>query len=480
MLTIEEKRARLTEIRAERNRRIGQIADLDMRLTDAPDAARDGLEERRGGLNVGVESLDQEQRELQADVEQHETRLAEVRSFAADPANRESGDGAEAGRRDEPPANRGGRLDGALRAIERNADVMTDGAAEAVEGALRRDRSGIGARYIEAVSNEDYRAAFGLLLAHPTDAQLRMTPAQAGAVRAVHEAMEQRALVEGTGSAGGFGVPFALDPTILLSSNGVQNPIRQIASSVQIATNEWKGVTSEGVTAHFVAEATEASDDSPTLAQPAIHVERAQAFVPFSIEVGQDYVGLQAELTKLLADAKDVLEAEKFLSGAGHGSNEPEGLLTALTNTQRVQTAAEKVIAITDIYALKQALPPRFAVDAEWAAAEATYDAIYRLVGGGNTTEPKLMDSRDGLLLRRPTVAWSTMSTALTTSKQKPLIIGDFDEFRIVDRIGMSVELVPHLFGANRRPTGQRGLYAYWRTGSGVLVPNAFRWLEVK
>jgi predicted phage gp36 major capsid-like protein len=34
---------------------------------------------------------------------------------------------------------------------------------------------------------------------------------------------------------------------------------------------------------------------------------------------------------------------------------------------------------------------------------------------------------------------------------------------------------VPHLFGANRRPTGQRGLYAFWRNNSKVLVDNAFR-----
>ena len=32
----------------------------------------------------------------------------------------------------------------------------------------------------------------------------------------------------------------------------------------------------------------------------------------------------------------------------------------------------------------------------------------------------------------------------------------------------------------NRFPTGQRGLYAYGRTGAGVTMPNAFRYLEVK
>jgi predicted phage gp36 major capsid-like protein len=36
-------------------------------------------------------------------------------------------------------------------------------------------------------------------------------------------------------------------------------------------------------------------------------------------------------------------------------------------------------------------------------------------------------------------------------------------------------EVIPHLFGANQRPTGQRGFYMHFRVGTGVLVPDAFR-----
>ena len=42
----------------------------------------------------------------------------------------------------------------------------------------------------------------------------------------------------------------------------------------------------------------------------------------------------------------------------------------------------------------------------------------------------------------------------------------------------MTFEIVPHLFGASRRPTGERGLFAYWRTGSKTVVPEALRYLE--
>jgi predicted phage gp36 major capsid-like protein len=55
------------------------------------------------------------------------------------------------------------------------------------------------------------------------------------------------------------------------------------------------------------------------------------------------------------------------------------------------------------------------------------------------------------------------------------VLSGDFQQFAIVDRIGTSVELVPHIMGAARRPIASRGFYLHWRTGSGVLIADAFR-----
>jgi HK97 family phage major capsid protein len=72
------------------------------------------------------------------------------------------------------------------------------------------------------------------------------------------------------------------------------------------------------------------------------------------------------------------------------------------------------------------------------------------------------------------------MSSFSTTTNTKLAILGDFSKFLIVDKIGMSVELIPHLFGtANNFPTGQRGMYAVWRNSSKVLDPNAFRLLKM-
>ena len=68
-------------------------------------------------------------------------------------------------------------------------------------------------------------------------------------------------------------MPFTLDPTIMLTGSGALNPFREISDVEEIATDEWRGVSSAGVTASYQAEATETTDDSTTLAQPIISTE---------------------------------------------------------------------------------------------------------------------------------------------------------------------------------------------------------------
>jgi HK97 family phage major capsid protein len=372
-----------------------------------------------------------------------------------------------------------------LRAIDQHAGVLSALAADRLDALVRiGDAQGLGGRYLDAVGSEHYLSAFGKLVADPTSGHLRFSPAEVEAVRIVSAVESQRALAEGTGSSGGFAVPFALDPSIILTSNGALNPIRQLARVTTIVTDIWKGVASDGVVASYAAEAAAATDNSPVLVQPSIDTERMQVFVPFSIELGQDWSSMQQELVQLMTDAKDVLEATKFLLGAGHASNEPLGVLTigspGLTTTQRVTSAGAGAVALADIYSLKQALPARFISRAAWAFHPTRLDAVYRFVAAGSTTEPQIFsDGRGGPLLGHPVYEWSTMTTAVATGSKVGLY-GDFATgYRIVDRLGMQVEVIPHLFSqATALPLGQRGLYAIARNSGSIVAPNALRYLE--
>ena len=68
-------------------------------------------------------------------------------------------------------------------------------------------------------------------------------------------------------------------------------------------------------------------------------------------------------------------------------------------------------------------------------------------------------------LLGKPAYEAEAMDGAIATGDDYVLVYGDFS-YVIADRIGTTVEFIPHLFGANQRPTGQRGWYAYFRAGS--------------
>jgi HK97 family phage major capsid protein len=374
--------------------------------------------------------------------------------------------------------------DAALRTIDRNAKLSEPGAVAMDRLVRQNDPIGQGSRYLTAVGDPAYLTAFGKLLADPQYGHLRHTPAEVAAMQRVGVVEQERtAMATSPGAQGGFAIPYTLDPSILLSSTGALNPVRLLADVTQVSTHDWKGVSSDGVTAVYVAEGVEATDASPVLAQPAISTFQGRAFVPYSIELGQDYDTLTSELGKLIADARDVLDATMFLTG-NPASNQPGGILNiggtgGLTTTQRVQTATTATYVLADPWTFKAALPARWLNSVTFAANPATWDTTYRFVGG-NSAEPLQMPTRDGPFMGRPKVEWSTMGTGTTTAT-KLIIGGDFSNYKIVDRIGMQVELIPHLFGATSRfPMGQRGLYAYWRTGAGVTVPNAFRYLEVK
>jgi len=460
-----------------------------------------------------------ELREHEAVLEELEKRDARVVELAGNPENRFGGhdDGAVRGRRRATPIVRNMSehevydlsevrfnpmrpedtnrelVERARRAVDLvripfdNAD---EGRAKAhVDKALQRAsdedwNAGELARRILATGAPAYRRAFTKLLS----ASMRGVPGLANLSQEEIRAVEAvRALTVGTGASGGFAVPYMLDSTIIPVSNLSVNPYRAIANVEQIAgTNEWRGVTSAGVTASYAAEGTEASDNSPTLAQPTLTTVRAQCFVPVSIELTQDWGAIQGELANLIQDAKDDLEATQFSTGTG--TNAPAGVITGATTL--TNTAAVATFAVGDLYAVENALGPRFRPRAQWVANRAQYNRVrqFDTAGGANLWVYLAAGLQNNVprggntgaeLIGYGANECSALSSTVATG-QKIAVLGDWRYFKIVDRIGMDIEIIPHLFGAtNRFPTGQRGFYAFWRNMAKVLDANAFRVLNV-
>lgn len=481
-----ELRSRIGEIETEL-RTIHETAG-DEPFTEEQQSQWDALSEERA--KVAKEQVDLE------------ARLARVAGFAAKPENREDGDGAtgapkspEFMRQVEPfdgadprSLTRMEARDRALKIVDGKEHTrhLRDDQREKAHRVLRTSNQDCDGSYVGRLmlltEHDDYRSAFVKLVTQPNAV---LTADEARAVNAV---TEFRAMSGSNDAAGGYGVPILIDPSIILTAQGSLNPFRRIARVETITTDAWRGVSSAGVTWSYGAEASVTSDNSPTLDQPVVNAHEAKGFIPFSIRVGQDYPGFADEMSTLLLSGYDELQAQKMAVGVGDGSNEPFGVITALDANTNVEVAntSDGVFQGADINKVWGALPDRWKANATWVMNHSVGNEVASF-GNGNNLSFVTVDLTGMLetLRTRPVEYSSYFPTfAATTGTANILVVGDFRNYLIADRVGMSVELIPHLFQQQTagtglgRPTGQRGWFAYSRNGADSVNDLGFRLLQ--
>jgi HK97 family phage major capsid protein len=280
----------------------------------------------------------------------------------------------------------------------------------------------------------------------------------------------------------------------VITTDGTTNPYRRIANVKQITTNAYQGVNSAGVQAAFLDEATAAGTGNyQGVGQIQIGVKKAAAWVYGSFEAAED-TDFATQLPRLIQDGKDILEESKCAVGTGGtalNSGEPSGVVPSLTNTQRVNAAASGAIAAGDVYNLEAALGPRFRMSQSvgFAANITTINKIRSASpsGAGSSFWATLGDGTPSRLLNHPIVESPSLTSAAGTgtassgTASAQAVFGAWDNFLIVDRIGMSIlfeNMVTGTGASANIPVGQQGWYAFWRVGAGVTTANAFRWLQ--
>lgn len=481
MNTIEQVAARAAEIAPE-------VADLIALETWTP-------EQEARFKELDAESLTLESR--RKDIEARNAVLARAQSMTA-----VSGDGAATAearrsvnvnvkkdpfdlnelRFGAPVAELRGRAKAAVESVGYIDDDSKQEVFRKLEGGMA-DPRGVLPGLVLRTGSPTYTSAFHKYLAGQPDL---MTNEERAAVQGVNEF---RAAMSLTDANGGYAIPFTLDPSIILTNDGTVNPVRRLARQVSITTDTWNGISSAGVTASFDAELAEVSDDSPTFAQPTVQTRMGRAFVQASIEITQDFANLAGEITSAFADAKDRLESTVFWSGAS-GSNQPIGIETALNGgSSEVAQSAGEAMTVADIYKTLAALPPRYRMGSRvaWTAELSTINFIRQFATANNYHAflTDLTGDSPAMMLGKPLYEWSAMDAyssvdAAATAVNHLLLIGDWTNFVVVDRIGGTVEYIPHLFNTNANlPTGARGWFYHWRVGSDSVNDAAFRLLTL-
>jgi HK97 family phage major capsid protein len=246
-------------------------------------------------------------------------------------------------------------------------------------------------------------------------------------------------------------------------------------------SNEWRGVTSAGVSAEWLAEGSQAADASPTFTQPAIPTFKGAAYLFGSYEVLADS-GFASQVQALIMDAKDRLEGTAFTTG--NGTTAPQGFVTGkVAAGSLVASATADTFAVADVYNTQAGLAPRFRNSrSAWMANVSIMNRIRQFdTNGGSSLWAQLAAAAPANLLGQPIYETSDMDGTITAlADNYVLAYGDFQAaYVIVDRVGVEIYYDSLVLGANQRPTGQAGFFAFWRTGGEVVVPEAISLLNV-
>lgn len=372
-----------------------------------------------------------------------------------------------------------------LERDEKRKEITHDYAETAYERTQALGTESGVAKHVILTGSQSYRDAFREYLRNPVVGVALMNELPM-AVRAINL----------TNASGGFLLPYILDPTIVLTNNASANPYRRVSRIVQTTSNAWQGVNSAGVTAQMIAEATTASDMSPTVGQIQITPLKAVAWVLGSYEALDD-TNFGEQLPGLLSDAKDRLESGKFSTGSG--TSDVLGLLPALTGANRVApgatgTAFQPGTGATngalDVLALQAAVAPRFR-QSNGAAYMANIAVLNKVRGvdvyGGGQFLTNLTTNTPPALLGQPLFEASdlpsgtTGTSAASGTGSATLVYGDFNQFIVCDRVGVSMLYDPMLKGSGNAqlPTGQAGWYMFWRYNSNISTTAAFRYLTI-
>ena len=475
MNTIEERQSRLDEIGA-RLTEINTEHGVDV-LPEATQSEWDALTEEREAHTKAIDAYESRMAVLKTsvdkpgNVERMEQRTTRTSSASRVPAN--IYDLTEyRGLSSSPEQERQALKDGAMRAIE----VAKFGHAAAdesknkaeLEKLLDNDESGEFARHLLGTGNPIYVRAIAKKFAGKF-----LTTEEERAIATV-----------GTTTTGGYNVPFTLDPTLILITDGSVNPLRQMARVERLTVgNTWKGVTTTGVTlTRGPAELQPVTPKEVTFAQPEVTVQPVKAEIQYSIEADEDWPRLQQELARILQEAKDDEEAESFVNGVGT-TVFPEGVVAGLDASSDVGTTGDG-LDVSDIYRLEGSLPPKYRARAQFLANKSIYSQIRQFsvgaTGEGSVWERGIASGDPAQLLGYPAQEISTMESDPTADGERIMLFGDFRQgFLIVDKVGMTIEIDPHVRDTNGKWIGARALLAHYRNSSLVLNDNALRALVV-
>jgi HK97 family phage major capsid protein len=319
----------------------------------------------------------------------------------------------------------------------------------------------------------------GIAGANDNDAELETKAFVSFARRGIERmgADEVKSLTVATDAAGGYLAPqqFGAELIKLLRQ---YSPIRQYARVITIGASEITYPRRTGSTAaSWVGETEDRTASEPTFEQLTIAPFELATFTDVSTQLLEDNAyNLEGELSADFAESFGIKEGNAFVKGTGTG--QPKGIMTA-SGILEVTTGAAAAFPTSNpadvIIGMFHKLPNVHAQNGVWMMNRNTLAEIRKWkdrTGRYLIIDP-ISSGAPLTLLGRPIAEMIDMDDI--GAGKYPLIFGDMQGYRIVDRIGLSILRDPYTLAAK----GQVRIHARKRVGAGLTHPDRFVKLKV-
>lgn len=251
------------------------------------------------------------------------------------------------------------------------------------------------------------------------------------------------------------------------------SPIRSVASVRGTTAPSTIYPTRGDLTnAKWHGEMQDRDESTITFGQKEIEVKEISTYVDISNRLLSDAPQAEAEVRAALSEDFGGKEALAFVHGSG--VLEPEGFMTH-TGIAYTANGHATNLSADALITLMYALPATYRNRGVWALNGTTLGVIRKLKDGqGNFLwQPSYQAGQPETVLGRPVVEMIDMPDL--EAEAFPIIYGDFQAYRVLDRIGMSVLVDPY----TRATNGITRIHATRRVGGAVLQAARFRKLKM-
>jgi len=283
---------------------------------------------------------------------------------------------------------------------------------------------------------------------------------------------DRKALIVASDPQGGYLAPPEMSSEIIRDLIEY-SPIRQYASVRSTSSPSVIYPTRGDLTnARWVGETQTRTESEISFGQKEIDTKELATYVEISNRLLQDAPQAEDEVRLALAEDFGKKEATAFLWG--EGVLEPEGLMVnpdipTTANGHATNLSADALIK------LMYALPAQYRNRGAWVMNGTTLGVIRSLKDGQNNYlwQPSYQAGQPETILGRPVVEMVDMPDL--ASANEPILYGDLQAYRIIDRAQMSVLVDPY----TRATNGITRIHATRRVGGGVLQAARFRKLRM-